>query len=70
MSLIESKSKGSKHGVGMDLVCEEMEELVQRMKVFEVVEEILNRLHCLLLPLSTLLVERCVHMIAFSISSN
>jgi len=53
----------------MDLVCEEMEELVQRMKVFEVVEEILNRLRCLLLPLSTLLVERCVHMIAFSISS-
>jgi len=60
---------GSMLDVGRGLVCEEMGELVRRKKVVEVVEVILNRLHYLLLPLSKLLVERCVRDSTLSISS-
>ena len=52
--------------VGRGLVCEEMGELVRRKKVVEVVEVILNRLHYLLLPLSKLLVERCIQISTLS----
>jgi len=57
---------GSTLDVGKDLVCEEMGELVRQRKVVEVVEVILNRLHYLLLPLSKLLVERCIQISTLS----